>query len=557
MSLLLRSSFFLFLSLHCISQNTFNVWYFGGDYYNQNDPGAGIDFSSGSAQPILNTGMGYTEGSATYCDENGNILFYTDGQYIYNRNHMTMPNGDSLGGHWSSEQSALILPVTNQKDLYMIFSNDGFPTGNGTGVFYSILDMSLDNCLGDITSTKAIPLVPNTNEQLIAIKHSNNKDYWVITTERNTSIFYTFLVTDTNVSTPQTTDLGFNDNPMGKIKASPRGDKITIKFSHGGISTHDGDRHILNFDNSTGTISNPVAIHEGATSNGGACFSPDGSLLYDINWNGTNKLLIQYNIDTSDVKASAVEIAIITQPNILAAMQNGPDGRLYIGRQFGDSLSVINAPNLRGVSCDFQLNTIPLGGRIGAISLPNDHFVRDSLTTAINILITNNDDSLLCANEELFELVAPDPGNVSFIWSTGDTSQSIAIETPGTYTVELNGICNYNKTYVIEVAEEDCEEEKKEEEQDIFIPNAISINGDNINESIFISNIGYKNVTFMVYDRFGNLIFESDLANNSMTTWNWLFKEKKVAMGVYTYLLVLREKEDIVKHQIGNIVVLK
>jgi hypothetical protein len=102
------SKFYLLLAicfsycLVCFSQNQTNIWYFGN--------GAGVDFNSGSPVSITG-GQTYTvEGTAVMCDDNGDLLFYTDGVSVWNKNHSVMSNGTGLDGDYSSSQSALIVP---------------------------------------------------------------------------------------------------------------------------------------------------------------------------------------------------------------------------------------------------------------------------------------------------------------------------------------------------------------------------------------------------------------------------------------------------------------
>ena len=85
-------------------------WYFG--------VGAGLSFTSGEAVPLTNGVLNTIEGSASISDRNGNLLFYTDGSTVYNRNHQVMLNGSDLKGNVSSTQSAIIVPrnIQNAKN---------------------------------------------------------------------------------------------------------------------------------------------------------------------------------------------------------------------------------------------------------------------------------------------------------------------------------------------------------------------------------------------------------------------------------------------------------
>ena len=65
--------------LSVFSQKQANIWYFGKN--------AGLDFNSGTAIPLTDGAMNTWEGCASIADPNGNLLFYTDGITVWNKNH--------------------------------------------------------------------------------------------------------------------------------------------------------------------------------------------------------------------------------------------------------------------------------------------------------------------------------------------------------------------------------------------------------------------------------------------------------------------------------------
>jgi len=97
-------------------------WYFGA--------GAGIDFSSGTAVADTNGAMYVEEGSACISDTLGNLLFYTDGKTIWNRNHNIMPNGSGLLVTGTPAQSSVIVPNHKYNNIYYVFTADGFQGGD-------------------------------------------------------------------------------------------------------------------------------------------------------------------------------------------------------------------------------------------------------------------------------------------------------------------------------------------------------------------------------------------------------------------------------------------
>jgi len=79
--------FFLY-TLASFAQREANIWYFGEN--------AGLDFNSGTPVALTNGQLDTLEGCATISNNNGQLLFYTDGITVWNRNHVVMPNGYAL-----------------------------------------------------------------------------------------------------------------------------------------------------------------------------------------------------------------------------------------------------------------------------------------------------------------------------------------------------------------------------------------------------------------------------------------------------------------------------
>lgn len=70
---------------------------------------------------------------------------------------------------------------------------------------------------------------------------------------------------------------------------------------------------------------------------------------------------------------------------------------------------------------------------------------------------------------------------------------------------------------------------------EIFVPNAFSPNNDNSNDELCIyGNQCIKEMTFVIYDRWGEKVYESD---NPAACWNGTYKDKALNTGVYVYYL--------------------
>jgi hypothetical protein len=93
-NLLILSFIVIFSSAY--AQKEANNWYFGER--------AGISFNNGTPMFLLNSSMNHNNGCATISDSDGNLLFYTNGMTVWNKNHQPMPNGTGLLGSSSGFQ---------------------------------------------------------------------------------------------------------------------------------------------------------------------------------------------------------------------------------------------------------------------------------------------------------------------------------------------------------------------------------------------------------------------------------------------------------------------
>ena len=91
---------FIIVCNYCFGQGEAANWYFG------NQAGIQFNLANGTVASIDDGVLSTREGCTSISDRNGNLLFYTDGTTIWNRNHDIMINGTGLLGDDSSTQSA-------------------------------------------------------------------------------------------------------------------------------------------------------------------------------------------------------------------------------------------------------------------------------------------------------------------------------------------------------------------------------------------------------------------------------------------------------------------
>ena len=386
------------------SGNESNFWYFGGG-------GAGIDFNSGVPIPLSDGQITTGEGCSSISDNNGDLLFYTDGQSVYNKNHTLMPNGSFLTGHSSSSQSAVIVKKPASASIYYIFTVDGMSGSNGNGLYYSEVDMDLDGGLGDITTNKNVMLFSGGDEKVTAIKHANDVDFWIIGRVMNTNMYNAYLLSNLGVNTTAiSTNIGQNygGGTIGYLKGSPSGDKLIACNYLGSPKIN-----LFDFDNNTGMLSNNQNFtNEPSQPAYGIEFSPSGDLLYISTVDGNPAQIYQYDLSLStfsDINNSGTEIGTVAGTG--GALQLAPDGRIYMANGYPtvSNLSYISNPDSIGLSCNFNPNGFSLDPSTYAIfGLPTFYssilsippLGCDSVATAIiNINISSSDTTDVIATD--------------------------------------------------------------------------------------------------------------------------------------------------------------
>ena len=152
------------------------VWCFGHQ--------AAIDFSSG--QPVADSSAVISRGScASICDTSGVLLFYANTRagiagnttLVWDNTGQLMLNGDSIVGEgWYHE--LVIVPDPGNLNNYYLFSI-GVAGSSMLGLFYSVVDMSLNGGLGGVIQKNVQLQNFKCTDGLNAIKHGNGRDWWI------------------------------------------------------------------------------------------------------------------------------------------------------------------------------------------------------------------------------------------------------------------------------------------------------------------------------------------------------------------------------------------
>lgn len=453
-------------------------WFFG-QY-------AGIDFSSRT--PVAQKGsLNTLEGCASISTDRGALLFYTDGNTIWDKNHEIMPNGTGLYGQVSSTQAAIIVPKPESDNIYYVFTVsraeyvDLFEIKRG--INYSIVDMNLNNGKGDvIAGSKNIHLNTynkndaeqerwKSSEKIAATLHNDGVSYWVLTFFVDTYFAFKLGVNGleekpvtTKVSdgvpivVSQSSTTLVNLSSLGYLKISPNGKKIGIAHSFTSQSSSSGQVFVYDFDTETGKTSPSGTRILTGTYPYGVEFSPKSKKLYVSTNNyvinrgvslfqGSN--LYQYDLESPSILGTKTEIHNST--TLLAgALQLALDGKIYraknkAGTDIGESsLGAIMKPELKGAASNYVETAVELyQGTFSNYGLPP--FISSAFILTFDYEFT-------CLGDETHFFITSDDPYDTVLWEFGDGTTSTEIEPyhqyaqPGEYeailTTTYNGFEN-------------------------------------------------------------------------------------------------------------------
>jgi len=340
--LCLLCCFVFFLFFESKSQNENMIWYFGNH--------AGLEFGPEQLMVLTNGALWCNDNSSTICDPYGNLLLYTNGDTVWNKNHQIMANGTYLNGSFTSGQCAVIVPQPGSTNYY-IFTNG--PFGSELGLNYSVADLSMNGGMGEVTIKNHL-LFENTTEKLDAIYNPVDTSFWIVTHPFDSDCFYVYkLTSDGIIEIPIISQAAYYSggnpwgyNAIGQMTISPDGSKI----ASGVLS--DGFIELLDFDMGTGVVLNSRIIPDFPNA-WGIAFSPNSMILYATRW--WTDSVFRFNLsDTSlsAIIASKELVGLATASNSYnyqaGYMQLGPDGRIYIARYETHYLAVINSPDVFG-----------------------------------------------------------------------------------------------------------------------------------------------------------------------------------------------------------------
>jgi gliding motility-associated-like protein len=413
------------------AQKQANIWYFGNQ--------VGLDFNQVPPQPLNNGIANSTEGTSVISDNNGKLLFYTNGVVIVNRQHLQMKNGGALAGDPSSTNNAVIIPLPGSDSIYYVFTV-GAANTTTQQLQYNIVNMKGDGGLGEVQSTGMNVIVEDKIfEKLAAVRHCNNKETWIVVHKWNSDEYHSYLLTATGLNTTPVIShtgliIGGDElNALGTLKFSAKGTKFAAAHA-----LQNNVLELMDFDNTSGILSNPIVLHPEINpvtlGTYGAEFSSDGRLLYvsSSDYEAGTSSIYQFDISSNNAAAIQASKQIIHHDTnyYTTALQTGPDLKIYVAMPYDTSLSVIENPNVYGPGCNFSYNKIYMGTNSIQFGLPT--FMQSYFDTTSNpydfTRLPGN-----CLDKIITFKINRLSGIDSVKWNFGDTQLSQALQPTNTY----------------------------------------------------------------------------------------------------------------------------
>lgn len=404
--------------------------------------------------------------NSAYWDDSSGLIAYHDGVKLYDGEHRLVADMGQLERY---TVGSLLLPYNANADSLILFRN-----GINNRMTYSVI--GLDSSKRKVSlKKKDINISSDTFcDKFAAIKHANNRDWWVITHQFGNNVFWVLLVANGRIERITKIPIGasylnYVDNKgffqyRGYLNVNSFHNKIVSVTIRGAIDVFD-------FDNCTGVLSNHLALRAPRTHYPypvgkypkteyfGCSFSPNDRFVY-VN---CFKYLLQYDLQAPDPSLKAETLFFLDRDyprdkgidywnGIYGLFQHyvGKDGKIYLYKTnynylpeqrrspFDSTLAVIHEPNQKGKACRFELNAIPL--QFGA------------RTKAGMYAPTYSDDEPLKANATLSDtVVCPGDsvrffnnscGQIAHLWDFGaekDTALNpVKVFTqPGIYKIRL------------------------------------------------------------------------------------------------------------------------
>ena len=361
----------IFISLNGYSQpnKRTNNWFFTDS--------VGLNFNSGVPVEDSN-GILFNEfkvGTTIISDTNGNLLFYSNSRNVWNRDHEKMTGGSVGSLFVPGDQSSICFPMPGSDSKYYIFTSRYIDTQSP--MFYFIIDMELNNGLGDISEIVELPGYFDGAEKITAAYKENKKDLWVITRSFRDKRYLSIEITENGVnlnpiiSPAPSGDYTYTHDYKGMMKVSYNKKYIVSCFEGGGYTK--ARVEICSLDIESGNIEHlfhfrlrDIIVNNPAYRTYSCEFSPDSRFLYlpGTIFIDTITHLYQFDMNLVEDSAQFIQSATYIGEGQGSSIQLASDGKIYlfcldkyiVPNPANNFVGTVHSPEKEGIACNYIPN---------------------------------------------------------------------------------------------------------------------------------------------------------------------------------------------------------
>ncbi len=368
--------FLLFFNTHLNAQHNYDLTWALGLGNTQGDTaikGVNLVFEKDGVKTYsVKRDIRISKFNTTGNDKNGNLQFYFNGCFVYNRFDTLMKNGAGLMlgsmvlDPWCAEDkylpggnnSSMVIPISDSI-YYLIYQKTDYVDNYGIVakyLMYAKINMNKNKGQGEVLEKQKVIIADLLDiGHLTAVKKANGKGWWIIQPRIDSGEYYFVSLSESGVFKIELKTFNIPDaernNGSGTAVISPDGKKYARRDKEFGI-------YLMDLDREKGTLSNFKTLHTDTIlpsfiTSGSVCFSPDSRFLYASDLCFLN----QFDTEAADVQASRVLIAERTKVpyNLFKYMILGADCKIYITTDGNGYYHIIDQPNEKGMASNFLM----------------------------------------------------------------------------------------------------------------------------------------------------------------------------------------------------------
>ena len=135
------------------------------------------------------------------------------------------------------------------------------------------------------------------------------------------------------------------------------------------------------------------------------------------------------------------------------------------------------------------------------------------------------------------------PSDVSYLWSNGETTESIFIKNKGTYGLTItDDNCSGFDSVLVDTC------------PDFVIPTAFSPNGDDLNDVFKVYGVGLNEFELLIFNRWGEIVFKT---NNQHEGWDGKKNGSLCQIDVYVYKIIYKGLGLSQKQKVGKLALVR